>query len=125
MASYEKLILNYSSKNIHISKKTEYKLKLIEQIRKFCRKVRLKVHFITENEDTYITSVKQNYGFISKWLPKLNNDLKKFEEEMFDLVKVIKFRKIKDKIQEQLILKEINRSQHITVKAEIPIITAK
>ena len=125
MASYEKLILNYSSKNIHISKKTEYKLKLIEQIRKFCRKVRLKVHFITENEDTYITSVKQNYGFISKWLPKLNNDLKKFEEEMFDLVKVIKFRKIKDKIQEQLILKEINRSQHITVKEEIPIITAK
>ena len=93
MASYEKLILNYSSKNIHISKKTEYKLKLIEQIRKFCRKVRLKVHFITENEDTYITSVKQNYGFISKWLPKLNNDLKKFEEEMFELVKVIKLRK--------------------------------
>ena len=114
------MTLNYSSKNIAISNQKEYKLKLIEQIRKFCRRVRLKVHFSTENDDTYISSTTQNYGFKSRWLPKLNNDLKKFEEEMFELVKIIKFRKIKDKFQEQLRndLKEINKSKHVIVKAD-------
>ena len=53
MTSYEKLNLNCSNKNIPISNKKEYKLKLIEQIRKFFRRVRLKVQFNTENEDTY------------------------------------------------------------------------
>ena len=99
MASYEKLNLNYSSKNIPVSNRKEYKLKLIEQIRKFFRRVRLKIRFNTENEDTLIPSVKQNYGFKSRWLPKLNDDLMKFEEKMFDLVKIIKFRNIKDKFE--------------------------
>ena len=120
MALYEKLTFNYSSKNIAISNQKEYKLKLIEQIRKFCRRIRLKVHFSTENDDIYIPSATQNYGFKSRWLPKLNNDLKKFEEEMFELVKIIKFRKIKDKFQDQLKndLKEINKSKHVLVKAD-------
>ena len=100
MTSYEKLNLNCSNKNIPISNKKEYKLKLIEQIRKFSR-IRRKVHFSTENEDTYISNVKENYGFKSKYLSKLNNELKKFEDEMFDLVKTIKFSKINDKSQEQ------------------------
>ena len=39
---------------------------------------------------------------------------------MFDLVKIVKFRKIKDKFQAQLKndLKEINKSKHIISKAD-------
>ena len=39
----EKVNFEYSSKNSPICNKNEYKLKLIEKIRNFCRRIRLKV----------------------------------------------------------------------------------
>ena len=121
MAVYEKLNFDYSTKNIPICNKTEYKLKLLDKIRNFCRRIRIKIYFCTDEE--YITNTienKETYGFKSKFMPKLIDELKEFENEMFNLVKQVKFRKINDIFQSKLAndLKIINKTKNIIVPAD-------
>ena len=121
MAVYEKLKFDYSTKNIPISNKTEYKLKLLDKIRNFCRRIRIKIYFCTDEEyNTNIIEKKETYGFKSKFMPKLTDELKEFENEMFNLVKQVKFRKINDTFQNKLTndLKMINKTKNIIVPAD-------
>ena len=61
---------------------------------KFLQKDQLKVHFCTEDvNETKIKNIKENYRFESRFLPKLNTELKYFEEDMFNLVKNLKLKK--------------------------------
>ena len=95
MAVYEKLKFDYSTKNIPISNKTEYKLKLLDKIRNFCRRIRIKIYFCTDEEyNTNIFEKKETYGFKSNIMPKLTDELKELENEMFNLVKQVNLEKL-------------------------------
>ena len=45
---------------------------------------------------------KETYGFKSKFTQKQPEELKNFENEMFDQINQVKFRKLKDKFQHDL-----------------------
>ena len=106
MAHFEKINFHYSTKNIPICSQNEYKLKLIDKIRNFCRRIRLKVFYCTnkeENESMYENEEKiETFGFKSKFLPKQEEELKLFESDMFDIVRQLKFRRINNKFQEKI-----------------------
>ena len=66
MAVYEYLNFDHSTKNIPISNKTEYKLKLFDEVRNFCRRARIKLYFCTDeeynknlidNKETYVNKI--------------------------------------------------------------------
>lgn len=121
MAAYEKLNFNYSTKNIPLCNKIEYKIKLMEKIRSFCRRIRIKLYFCTNDEDsTDMIENKETYGFKSKFTPKQPEELKNFENEMFDLINQVKFRKSKDKFQQELQkdLRQIGKTKSLIVPAD-------
>ena len=79
MAVYEKLNFDYSTKIIPICNKTEYKLKFLDKIRNFCRQIKIKIYFCTDEEyNTNSIENKETYGFKSKFMPKIVGELKKF-----------------------------------------------
>ena len=98
---YEKFNLIYSDKNIPISSRHKYKFKLIEQIRKFFRRVRLKIFVFTEKDNQCIENFKETYGFKSRFAPKLSNKMKEFENDMLNLAKNLKYRRINDEFQKK------------------------
>ena len=121
MANFEKLSFNYSTKNIPFCNNTEYKIKLLEKIRSFCRRIRIKLYFCTNDEDNIsMIEKKETYGFKSKFTPKQPEELKNFENEMFDLINQVKFRKTKDNFQHELKkdLKKIGKSKSLIVPAD-------
>ena len=124
MAHFEKINFHYSTKNIPICSQNEYKLKLIDKIRNFCRRIRLKVFYCTnkeENESMYENEEKiETFGFKSKFLPKQEEELKLFESDMFDIVRQLKFRRINNKFQEKIQkdVKTIRNSKQIYVAAD-------
>ena len=118
MASFEKVNFEYSTKNIPICNETEYRLKLIDKIRTFCRRVRLKV-FYCNNLDESCEKI-ETFGFKGKFIPKQEEELKHFEKDMFNLVKQIKFRRINNKFQELIKkdIKKIRNSKQVFVAAD-------
>ena len=124
MAHFEKINFHYSTKNIPICSQNEYKLKLIDKIRNFCRRIRLKVFYCTNKEEN--ESMNENeekietFGFKSKFLPKQEEELKLFESDMFDIVRQLKFRRIDNKFQEKIQkdVKTIRNSKQIYVAAD-------
>ena len=63
---------------------------------------------------------KETYGFKSKFTPKQPEELKNFENEMFDLINQVKFRKSKDKFQQELQkdLRQIGKTKSLIVPAD-------
>ncbi len=100
---------NYSLKNIPIPDNTSYKLLLIEKIESFIKRIRWKAHFFLNSEDSKKDSNKDeerftenNFGFKTKNTPPQCIELEKFEEDLLNLVKTIKFKKINDEFQTKL-----------------------
>ena len=60
------------------------------------------------------------FGFKSKFVPKLTEELREFENEMFNLIKQVKFRKINNIFQDKPgnDLKIINKTKTIIVPAD-------
>ena len=115
MAVYEKLNFDYCTKNISI---IEYKLKLLYKAKNFCRRIRIKIYRCTDEEyKTNLIENKEEYGFKFKFMPKLKNETRGFENKMFDVVKQVKFRKLNENFQNKLSndLKMINQTKNIIV----------
>ena len=74
MAQFEKFNFPYSTKNIPICNENEYKIKLIDKIRTFCRRVRLKTYYCNNPDEN--SEQIETFGFKSKFLPKLEEELK-------------------------------------------------
>ena len=99
----EKINLRYSIKNISIPSEKEYKLKLIEKTESFLKKMRWKAFFFInsklpfKDDHNYI-----NYGINSiKYSPQIK-EMSSFEKDVIDLIKTIKFRKIKNTFQDKM-----------------------
>ena len=105
----EKHKFEYSTKNIPLPSERSYKLQLIEKIEMVIRRMRWKAIFQDTKKEK---SNQQRYGLRSFKIPPPVKELAAFESELIELVKNIKFRKVKNQLQNQLKedIKKINQS---------------
>ena len=118
---------NYSMKNIPIPSKNAYLKRLIEKVENVIKRMRWKAFFFerNENEDQDELNDEQNnqdhkYGFKSRKCPPQIEDMEKFEDDLLEMVKNIKFRKVHDEFQDSLRedIKRINNSTKALIFAD-------
>ena len=115
----EKISVSYSLKNIPYSDKSSYTFKLMEKIESVMKRIRWKAYFYL-NKETQEKQQKNTFGFKSRHHPPQCNLLEEFEKDVFDIIKSIKFRKVRNKLQEELKedLSKIRKSRNIFVFAD-------
>ena len=99
-------------KNIPIPSKQQYLKQLISKIESFVRRLRWKAFFFDYKEQAEQESQINRYNFKSEKCPPQHSALTPFENELYDLAKDIKFRKVTNEFQNQLTqdIKKINLS---------------
>ena len=100
----EKVNFSYSLKNIPTPNKRTYKLQLIEKIELFIKKLRWKaIFFISNSKETTDSCASSSvYGLKSNKCPPQLKELIPFEDDLIDLVKNIKFCKVRNDFQKEL-----------------------
>ena len=102
----ERFNFGYSVKNIPIPTERHYKLQLIDKIEAVVKRMRWKAFFFEnnseENEPNNEGKQPNTYGLKSPNCPPPIKELSDFENDLFDLVKKIKFRKIQCDFQNKL-----------------------
>ena len=95
----ERFNLDYSKKNIPIPSKEEYKLLLTAKTNSFIKRMRWKaLEFLGQLPLKF----KETYGFKSKNSPPAVTELRKFEEDLFSLIKSIEFRNTDNTLQKKM-----------------------
>ena len=87
----EKIILNYSMKNIPVTDKTTYYIKMIEKIESLIKCIRWKSHFFLNKKDPRMDK-KETFGFKTSYYPTQIPELEPFEKDICNVVNLIKFR---------------------------------
>ena len=110
--------LGYSSKNIPISSQQNFIKIMICQIEKFIRRLRWKAFFLDQQNHT--AAETETYGFQSENAPLQHKNLNAFENDLYELVKSIQFKKVRNQFQQQLAsdVKEIKKSSNMFVSAD-------
>ena len=100
----EKVNFGYSLKNIPAPNERTYKLQLIEKIELFIKKLRWKaVFFINSSKETGESRASGSvYDLTSNKCVRQLKELIPFEDDLVDLVKNIKFRKVRNDFQMKL-----------------------
>ena len=100
----EKVNCSYSLKNIPTPNERTYKLQLIEKIESFIKNLRWKaILFINNSKETTESCASGSvYGLKSNKCPLQLKELIPFEGNFTDLVKTIKFRKVRNDFQMKL-----------------------
>lgn len=109
--------LGYSAKNIPIVSKDVYTKELINKTELFIKRVRWKVyHFLSKNEH----DGRETYGFRTTNTPPKNPLLYEFENDLYDMIKNIDYRKVKNDFQSKILndIKSIRTKEKIYVKAD-------
>ena len=123
----EPIRFNYSMKNIPIPSKNAYLKRLIEKVENVIKRMRWKAFFFERNEDEDQDELndEQNnqdhkYGFRSRKCPPQIEVMEKFEDDLLEMVKNIKFRKVHDEFQDSLRedIKRINNSTKALIFAD-------
>ena len=116
----ERINLGYSIKNIPIPNEKSYLNQLIEKIEAVIKRMRWKAIFFTGENDEEDHTIPERYGLKSETCPKQQEELKPFESDLIQLVKEIKFRRVKNSFQKKLAqdLKNINSSQKTVTPAD-------
>ena len=115
----EKISFNYSLKNIPFPDKSLYTLKLTEKIESVIKRMRMESLFLFEQRNIR-KQQKNTFGFKFRHHPPQCNLLEEFEKDVFDIIKSIKFRKVRNKFQEELKedLSKIRKSRNMFVFAD-------
>ena len=111
--------LEYSVKNIPLSNKDVYQKTLIGKTEDFIRRLRWKVfHFLNKSDNS--NDQKSNFGFRTPYSPQKNAVLENFENDLYDLIKNIEFKTVRNNFQHQVSrdLRSINNSKKIFVPAD-------
>ena len=118
MTEYPTFNLGYSLKNIPIADEGEYMLKIIDKVRNFIRRLRIKVQFSAK--DNSEESQHQTYGIPSTYTPKASPLLTAFENDLIEAISKIKFKTNLDNFQKQLQadVEKIRKSDKIIVEAD-------
>ena len=93
----EKIKLNYSLKDIPIPDDI-CQVKLTEKIESILKRMCWKAHFFL-NQSEKQNNVKTTYGFKSRLCLQQHPNVEVFDKNLFDIVKSIKLRKVKDAFQ--------------------------
>lgn len=95
----EKLQFDYSYKNIPTPSQHSYRLQLIEKVEMVIKRMRWRAHFLEQPNDE---PIPETYGLKTLNCPPLIKDLVPFENDLFDLVKSVKFRDHQNRFQRTL-----------------------
>ena len=89
------ICLGYSLKNIPPSKKEQYMVKMYQMADKLVRKMRWKAFHLNLEEQEFVS---KEYGgiFPTHRNPKEDKHLERFENDLYNLIKSLKFRKVKN-----------------------------
>ena len=116
----EKVNLSYSTKNIPIPSRKQYKISLINKTKVFLRNLRWRAHFFLHSPKK--ENNKNNFGFKSDKSAPQVPQLKEFEDELISVIQNIKFKKYSknsnDNFQQQLSkdVKNIKENSKLIVK---------
>ena len=116
----EKTSFDYSMNNIPLPTRKAYLKKLIEKTESVIRRMRWKAFFFEKstNEDAHTTNTSKNFPFKSKKCPPQINELANFEADLVNIIKNIRFRKMRNEFHGKL-RNDINKINKST-KAFIP-----
>ena len=118
----DKFNFGYSTKNIPIPNEKYYKSKLLEKIEAVVKRMRWKFIFAAENSknDDERIVYDETYGLKSVNCPPVVKELIEFENDLFNLVKKINFRRSSCKFQRKLNadIKKISSSSKIFTPAD-------
>ena len=103
----ERVKFKYSMKNIPIPSKNAYSKNLIFKLESFIKRIRWKAYFFENSNEINETTTATNFGFKSVKTPPKNEHLNAFENDLYDLVRNIEFKRINTAFQNQL-NKDIN-----------------
>ena len=96
-----------------------YLKSLIQKTEHFVRRLRWKVfHFLSDSKND--DHVKSTFGFTSPLVPPKNQLIYEFENDQYNIIQHIKFKKIHNKFQRQLLsdIQEIKNSGKVIVHAD-------
>ena len=117
----DKVELKYSTKNIPVQSRKEYKMSLIQKTKIFLRNLRWKAHFFLKPQNRALS--KENYGFKSDKNAPPVNLMKNFEDDLISMVENVKFKthsKFSCDFQKQLSkdVKNIEKNPKVIVKGD-------
>ena len=101
MEDIQKVNFNYSLKDIPICNKKEYLIKLYDATSKFINRLRWKLFFCNQ-EDNSPYEYKEENIFKSRKSAPAHDELKAFENDLFNIIKNIKFTTYKSNFQKKL-----------------------
>lgn len=118
-------------KNIPIPSRSTYIKKLIEKTESVIKRIRWKAFFFEQNKvknktsrdidnDDSNSAADNNFGFKSRKCPPQNEELNNFEADVYDMIKNIEFRQVRDDFQDQLQhdIRKINNSTKAFIPAD-------
>ena len=107
------------------------RLKLIEKTESVIKRIRWKAFFSEQNKDKNKTNhdsdnddsnsaINNNFGFKSRKCSPQNEELNNFEADVYDMIKNIEFRQVRDDFQDQLQhdIRKINNSTKVFIPAD-------
>ena len=114
----KKIELNYSPRNIPLGIHDSYLKSLMSKSENFLRNLRWKAFFYDNPAEN--GSIKNTFGFKSSKSPPKIKDLANFENDLYDIISSIKFRKTSNVIQDKMRkdLNEIGNSNMVVVPAD-------
>ena len=118
--------LGYSLKNIPIPSKSTYKKILLVQVEKLVKRFRWTVHFFNKHQEENKKEEEEDkedqelFGFKSSRTPQQQPELADFEEDIYRLIRNIKYRQVKNAFQCKLSrdINQMKKSGKIIVKAD-------
>ena len=93
----KRIKFDYSHKNILIPSVRSYKMLLIEKIELVIKIMRCEAHFYNEEEE--VNKFPENYNLKILNCPPQIKELFAFENGLFNLLNIIKFRKVQSEFQ--------------------------
>ena len=103
----ERVKFNYSMKNIPIPSKNANLKNLVFKLESFIKRIRWKTYFFENSNEINETTTATNIRFISVKTPPKNEHLSAFENDLYDLVRNIEFKRINTAFENRL-NKDIN-----------------
>ena len=115
----DKFQLGYSDKNIPIPSQDCFLKRLISKTGNFINRIRWKAFFF-DKDHTSEHEENENFGFKTEKSPPTNAALAGFENDLYDLISNIKFKKIDSEFQKKLNsdITKIKKSKKIIVSAD-------
>ena len=116
----EAISFNYSLKNIPIPSKTSFIKSLVEKVESLIWRMRWKAYFFETNQEDDDYKEATNFGLKSDLTPPKNESLSSFENDMYNLIKTVKFKLAGNDFTTQLSkdLKSIEANEKIILFAD-------